>query len=279
MPVRSRGPSEIRELEARSPYEHPGPRQTERDDEQAPVGERLAHQATAGHRRAKARRLEIRVLPEEAGLLRVEPEEVDPEGGYEQEQRDDVRAEELTPASIEAERSPAEIRVRDQESLLSRLEERIVERERERAQDRREHEEPHERPHLAAEREADPSPRGATQAITPRADHRDRNEQEHQERGEDLRHDVNRSVAGEARRQAQCRDRQTDEEQGFDEAEQQFLPGAVIREAIALEAGLTQQEAAHLDPTPEPVDAEGRERHQDVHDVDAEERAARAVEA
>src|SRR6185369_12274414 len=118
-----------------------------------------------------------------------------------------------------AERPSAEMRVRDQESLLSRLEEGVVERQRQGAQDRRENEELDEGPHLAAEREADPTPRGTTQAIASRAHHRDRDEQEHQERGEDLRHDVNRSVAGEARRQAQRRDRQTDEQKGFDEPE------------------------------------------------------------
>jgi aryl-alcohol dehydrogenase-like predicted oxidoreductase len=65
------------------------------------------------------------------------------------------RAEEIASTSVETERPPAEVRVRDQEPLLSRLEEGVVEGERQGAQDRRDDEDLDERPHRAAEREID----------------------------------------------------------------------------------------------------------------------------
>src|SRR6267143_3835226 len=111
------------------------------------------------------------------------------------------------------------------------------------------------------------------------SDHRDRDEDEDEERGEGLGRDIDGLVAGEPRYGAQRRDRQTDEQKRLDESEQQLLAGAVIGESIPLEARLAQHEAADPDLAPKPVHAEGRNRQQDVHDVDAEERSARAVEA
>src|SRR6185369_11027374 len=108
----------------------------------------------------------------------------------------DIRAEEIASASVEAERPPAEVRVRDQEPLLSRLEEGVVEGERQGAQDRRDDEDFDERPHRAAEREADPTPRGTAQSISPSSDHGDRDEEEDEQRRERLGRDVNRFVSG-----------------------------------------------------------------------------------
>src|SRR5439155_101366 len=83
----------------------------------------------------------------------------------------DVGAEEITSASVEAELPAAEARIRDHELLLACLEERVVEREGQGAQERGHDEDLDEHPCLAAEREADSSPRGAAQAITPGPDH------------------------------------------------------------------------------------------------------------
>src|SRR5438128_2045904 len=79
-------------------------------------------------------------------------------------------------------------------------------------------------------------------------------------------------------RDAQHRDRHAYEHDGFQEPEQQLLARAVIGEAVALEPGLAQHEAAHPDLAPESVPAQGGDGQQDVHDIDAEKRPARAME-
>src|SRR5881296_3510896 len=79
-------------------------------------------------------------------------------------------------------------------------------------------------------------------------------------------------------RDAQHRDRHAYEHDGFQEPEQQLLARAVIGEAVALEPGLAQHEAAHPDLAPESVPAQGGDGQQDVHDVDAEKRPPRAME-
>ena len=218
IPARSSGPSTLRHANSKRA--------------------RLDQQRAASHRGAEARRLEVRVPPEIASLPRVEPEQIEPERRHQQEQGDDVRAEEVATAPVEAERPPAEVRIGNQEPLLSSLEEGVVQRERHAVEERGQHEDPDERPRSPPEREADPAPRGATEAIAAGPDHGDRDEDEDEEVGERLGRDDDLHVAGESRCGAQRRDRHADEQKRLDEPEQQFLAGAVISEAITLESRL-----------------------------------------
>src|SRR5262249_24285787 len=173
---------QVREHEARAAHEHPGPRQAERDHQDEPVGEREAHQLAARERATEARGLEEGVLPEVTGLLRREPEPVEPQWRDEQQRGQTIRAEEVLSAPVEVEWPAAAVRVRDHEALLTRLEERVIERERQGAQQRAPHEDADEVPGSPSERESYSAPRGAAEPIAPRADHGHGKEDEDQDR-------------------------------------------------------------------------------------------------
>src|SRR5437867_12083945 len=124
------------------------------------------------------------MLPEVAGFLRLEPEPVEPERRQEQQQGQDVRAEQITPATVESERTAAEVRMRDHKAQLARLEEGVIERERQHAQHRSRHDALDERRRSATERDADYAPRGPAQAVTSRRGQGEGDEQADEERGE-----------------------------------------------------------------------------------------------
>src|SRR5262249_33877027 len=123
-----------------------------------------------------------------------------------------------------------------------------------------------------------PAPRGAAQTISSSSHHRERDEGEDQDVRQDLARDDDLEVVAESRRCVHRGNRQTDEQNGLDEPEEKLLARSVIGETVTLEGSRDKNETASLGPAAERIEAEGRDRQQDVHDVDPEERPARAVE-
>src|SRR5438309_1662104 len=167
---------EPRESAARRAHGEPRPRQADGAEQADPRRDRQPRELRAGHRRAEARAGEPRVLGVVALALGSEPEPREPERRHEEQDRPQPRSDEIAPAAVEGEALRAEPRVAGEEPLLAGDEERIVQPERERGEQPAADPDADELARGGTQREADTAPRSAAQAVAPRADHGDRDE-------------------------------------------------------------------------------------------------------
>ncbi len=274
-PTSSWGP----EMAARRAHGEPRPAQTDGAEQADPRGDRQPGELRAGHRRAEARAGEPRVLGVVALALGGEPEPREPERRHEEHDRPQPRRNEIAPAAVEGEALRAEPHVAGEEPLLAGDEKRVIQPEGERGEHPAADPDADELARGGAQREADAAPRDAAQAVAPRADHGDWDEDGGEDRdGQPGGHDDERRRLQHLRGGVQQRDRQEEEEDGLGESRDQLAARAVIGEAVALELALAPEVAAHARLRPEEVDAGRGENQQRVDHVDAEEGGAGAAE-